>query len=490
VFIGLCLVVLTMTAGGHIVQGDEETMYQVTQSIVEEGRLSIGREEILFPAQPDPFLPGKEEVVITTSAVQGRDGQLYSKYGIGQSLAAIPLYLLGSLLSNLEFVDSPLFPDGWVQRLVVSMLNPLALAGCIWMTLNIGETWGYSKKTSRLLAVASVFSTMLWPYNKSFYPQPGVTFLMLAVVYAAYRWKMTRRSSWLWSLSCMMGLMILFRLTTVIVLPAFVVYLILCSRGEKTCHWLFPLSVGVTAAVGITTGYNWLRFDSLLETGYHEAVWDYPPLLGLYGLLFSPGKGVFLYAPLIILGLLGLVFFIRYHQEEGILISVLWVSFLAFYAPYSFWTGGFNWGPRFLMPVVPLAILPIGILLDKNLLRGGRQAFLALFFLGVLIQLPAVVVDHSRFLFETFEIQGSEDWYDATIYDYKLSPVFHQWQTAAQLVGYYRQEGSWDQARNQIRLIIENAPAIPNGVEIFLSDFFRRNTIDFWWLNVFCLMGR
>ncbi len=91
---------MILSAGGHVVAGDEETMFRVTQNWLEGRGIAVSREELFIPAQTYPgFLPTQPETLPTTSAVPGRDGNTYSKYGIGVSLAAAPLYLGGKLLA-------------------------------------------------------------------------------------------------------------------------------------------------------------------------------------------------------------------------------------------------------------------------------------------------------------------------------------------------------------------------------------------------------
>jgi hypothetical protein len=238
-------------------------------------------------------------------------------------------------------------------------------------------------------------------------------------------------------------------------------------------------------AVGITASYNWLRFGDLFETGYHEASWDNPPLFGLYGLLVSPGKGVLFYAPILILSLAaGIPFFQRYKAETSVILG-LWICFLGFYAPYNYWTGGFNWGPRFLMPVLPLSILPLGTLLEDKRFRGGRLAFFVLVCIGLVLQTSAILVDHSRYLYLKFEASDVTSAYSQTIIDIHNSPITNQWSTTIDLLDYYASPGGWEKSLSLLEKISLHAPGIQNGRELIRSEFIRRNMIDFWWLTSF-----
>ena len=461
-------------------------MFRVTQYLASGKGLAVGSETLVIPAQSNPlFLPSKAERIPTTSTAIGKGGLAYSKYAIGQSLLAIPLYLAGylwqGLFSKISAFEMPLS----ASRLAVSMLNPIALALTGWLLVIFGRALGYSLRTARWVALACVFTSFSWPYVKTFYPQPGAAFLLLAITFSAYRWRTSTNSRWLWLLSCSLAAMILIRLDTLIVLPALVVYLTLGVSPDRHWRWIPPLAAGLGIAGAATLAYNWSRFGSLISTGYEEIAWNNPVVGGLYGLLFSPGKGVFFYAPLLILAVGAMVIFIKGHKAEAFLFAGLWLSYLLFYAPYNFWTGGFNWGPRFLLPVIPLGFLPLGSLLEDSKSRLSVVVFSSLFTLGLLVQVPAILVDHSRFLYQQVFESSDLERYGQTINRPGLSPVLQQWPVALNLLRAYFSQSTWDAAEQSLHEIDRYAGQmdIPNGRELLRADFFRRNTPDFWWLH-------
>jgi hypothetical protein len=485
-FLILLASVLILSAGGHLVAFDEETMFRVTQNLVSGKGLAIGNETLVIPAQSNPlFLPSKAERIPSTSTAIGKGGLSYSKYAIGQSLLAIPLYFAGylwqGLFSSISAVELPVS----ASRLAVSMLNPIALALTGWLLVLFGRALGYSVRTARWVALACVFTSFAWPYVKTFYPQPGAAFLLLAITYSAYRWRTSWNSRWLWLLSCSLATMILVRLDTVIVLPALVLYLALGASPDRRWRWILPLATGLAIAGAATLAYNLLRFGSFTYTGYDEVAWNNPVVGGLYGFLFSPGKGVFVYAPLLILAVGAMVIFVKSHRAEAFLFTGLWLSFLIFYAPYNFWTGGFNWGPRFLLPVIPLGFLPLGSLLEESKSKLSVVVFSSLFILGLLVQVPAILVDHGRFLYQQVFESSDLERYGQTINRPDLSPALQQWPVALRLLRAYSSRSTWNAAERSLREIDQYASQldIPNARELLRADFFRRNTPDFWWLH-------
>jgi hypothetical protein len=207
--------------------------------------------------------------------------------------------------------------------------------------------------------------------------------------------------------------------------------------------------------------------------------------VGLYGLLFSPGKGIFVYCPLLVLSIGGWLAFSRRYRPEAWLIAGFWVCYFLLFAPYKFWTGGFNWGPRFLLPLVPLGYLTLGPLLEGRKPYLAWSMFALLFLLGLAIQLPAILVDHSRYLYQQVFEGGDPSAYNRTIFDGNYSPVVRQWPVALDLLNLYRREETWQAAAKSLEKMSSGSAGlvIPNERALLEGEFFRRNAPDFWWLH-------
>jgi hypothetical protein len=490
---GLFAAFYLLTASGRIDPGDEETMYRVTRNLVERGEWAIESETLIQqPLSLSGTLPSQPYPIQSTSASPGRGGQTYSKYGLGQSLAAIPLYLAGKALA-------PLFPGPDFQRgakLLMAFFNPLITAATCALFLSWCLVLGYSRRTSLLLTATYGLSTMAWVYTKNYYAQPATTFCLLAAAYGQSRFRQSAERSSLGLTGACLGLAILFRPDTLIALPAFsLALLVKRSEENRPRHWLRETILFLTPlalALAANAWYNDLRFGSLFGSGYAEASWNNPLLYGLYGLLFSPGKGVFLYNPVILLSPVGLPLLGRRHRAEALLIAFLTLTYLLFYAPYNFWSGGWNWGPRFLLPLLPFLTLATAPLLEGSPVRGGRAVFALLAALGLIVQLPAILVDHSRYLMMLAE-QYPEDFYGRSIHQPELSPVVRQWPVVLDVFRLWSRPETWHEVRSL--LASQTDPRAWPGltlnqasdVVIQQSEFFRLNVPDFWWLHLYLL---
>src|SRR5437870_12289800 len=92
------LTLYSFTASGRITSGDGEAMYLTTQALITHRQLSI-------PVRPETAI--------------GRGGRAYSKYGVGQSAAQAPLFVVGHLVRKLAHL-----PDDRPERFAVSFTNP------------------------------------------------------------------------------------------------------------------------------------------------------------------------------------------------------------------------------------------------------------------------------------------------------------------------------------------------------------------------------
>lgn len=471
-----------LTAAGYLVSGDEETMYRVTRNLAWGQGLAVGQEKLVLSA-PDgtELMPARPVEIETTSAVPGRAGALYSKYALGQSILALPLFTLGQLLD-------PLWP-GWPQlgpRLAVAMLNPLMLAATGWLLFHFVLRLGYSARLAVVITLAFGLSTMAWPYVNTFYPQPAKGFFVLLAAFSFERWRVERTRRWLGWLGLALAAAVLMRVTALVLLPGLGVMLWLETRSwAERLGLAWPVGAPLGLAVGLSLFYNWLRFGSPFDSGYYEVAWTIPVILGLYGLLFSSGKSIFLYAPLLLLVVGTLPLFFKQHRSLAGLVSLWWVSYLALYAPYNFWTGGFNWGPRFLLPLIPVSLLPCATILHSRRVRGAAPLFIGLFIIGFVIQLPAVVVDHARYLIQQ-QATGEARFYDRTVYQAGSSPVLWQGRMLSEVFSTFsRPEPRAMIAQTLRQMSLPDAGSAPNrysAQRALQADFLRLNVPAIWWL--------
>src|SRR6266566_36683 len=116
--------------------------------------------------------------------------------------------------------------------------------------------------------------------------------------------------------------------------------------------------------------WNLYRFNQPLDFGYNwaETIPQLPPRAflpsdvprGLAVLLASPGKSLFLWAPVLLLALPRAKRCFQREPAVAIGIATAAGVGLVFYAAYLFPEGAYSHGPRHLVPIIPLMLLPAG----------------------------------------------------------------------------------------------------------------------------------
>lgn len=272
----------------------------------------------------------------------------YSHYGIGMPLVILPLYLLQRALHA-------------HPNLLTTLANPLLLAACGALLVLCGRELGWSRRLS--LAAGLVFGalTMALQASQDLLSEPGVAFSTAMLILGMLRWRAGRRSgSWLAGLG--VGISLLFRFDSalqvgvgLLLLPAFVPW-----RRLLRERWAWVgLALPILAAVLWTGWYSTLRDGTLIPRVY-GGTFTRPMLTGLYGLLLSHGKSLFVYNPFLLLAIPGAVALWRRDRAATALLAVLAVARPLLYSRWTAWYGGVAWGPRFLMPVaVPLSLLAV-----------------------------------------------------------------------------------------------------------------------------------
>ena len=170
----------------------------------------------------------------------------------------------------------------------------------------------------------------------------------------------------------------------------------------------------VGAAIGVAPllAYNDLTFGSPFEQGYGAKPFDGPPVVGLYGLLFSPSRGLLVYEPYVLFAFVALLRAWRWPGEVATRLrglSLVWLATLGLYATYAEWWGGRVFGPRFLDDLAPVLFVAIAWGTSVALLgsRFARAVFglMALWSL-VIFQAAAFVYDKT---WDTVPVNVNDD---------------------------------------------------------------------------------
>jgi len=411
-----------LVGGGHIYTPDGVVMFHVSQSII-SGRLDV---PALTAWRKFGVHPGKAD--------EAGNRRLYAKFGLGQSLVAAPLVALGSAIGRIvPDAERSIFEtarpasrmkwddwsaDNWpvpLEIFLASFLNAFVAAGSVALLFLLGRELGFRRGASLAMGFLAGLATPLTHYAQTFFSEPLAGFCFLTGVYCMQR---ASRKSWhipsLLTAGAALGFISLTKVAlSVLWLPAGAYLALLLWHFSRTqdlngmariavcIRRGWPVAAGLIPALVALCTYNILRFGSIFETGYGSEAhwWSTRFSEGFFGLLFSPGRGLFWYMPLAWAALLMARPFARYYPKEAVLCLCSLCALLVLYARWHLWDGGWCWGPRFLIPVVPLVLLPVGAGL-RSFARWSRFKkawFSILVVISVLVTINGLLVNYVDF---------------------------------------------------------------------------------------------
>ena len=475
----LLLALYLLSASLRIDSGDGEKMSQVSYSLVTGQGFAVPVE----PVTDDFIGPWGEmkPVEMLTGGdgygMWGTDGHYYAKYGLGWSLVAAPLCVLGRTLAGFM----PGAVEGFVTRAAVTLLNPLLTAVSGVLLYYLARCF-YPTPLAVTLAVLYGLDTVAWYYAKSTFSEPLVTLLLLGALYAVECGHLTAAGTAL-------GGIVLTRQVALALAAPVVVWALMRARQDRpgrllrsAISLLIPLALGQLAVFG----YNAYRFSDPFENGYGSIAWDTPLFLGLYSQLLSPGKGMFVFMPVLLLGILGWPMLWRRRRDWGWLILALVVFHLVPYALYQDWAGGGGWGPRLLLPIVPLILFPAGEIVQRwQLQRIGRIAVAVLVAVSLFIQVLGVSVNWARHLQRVLDKSATtEEYFYRVHYRWVDSPVLGQVHSLLEVLALLRNSGSRAALRTLIDTQKQSSLWDWQSQAVGLLSF---NVPDFWFVYLWFL---
>jgi hypothetical protein len=355
------------------------------------------------------------------AGVIGVEGKRYIAYDVGQSMLMLPGDWLGTQLHRWF----PQFKEIDFRALIVNFaifvpLNVAAVVSCFWL-LRLFE---FNERIAGLTSIILLLSTTVFHYAQV-HQHNNQLLLFVTLGYAtALACVLQGRPRFAIFSGLALGAAMLVRASSIVHVLTVFMFLLGClvykTRDKLKIFqvvglWIvgfIPLALLARVCDRIRYGSFWTSGQSLsvkqlttdpLWSGFPEFPANYPwihdPHIGIFGVLFTPAKSIFIYDPLLLPCLvLGIVFwqklspYIQWYLINGIFNLGLHI-FLT--SRLDFWHGDSAWGARYHVTSVHLLLIPlIALFIQRMLLaRGLTQSLMRGFLiLAIIVQMTSVIL--------------------------------------------------------------------------------------------------
>jgi 4-amino-4-deoxy-L-arabinose transferase-like glycosyltransferase len=372
----LSLFLLTDGGGGDV-SIDVYQSIAVSKSIVKHFSVAISG----FPLSPGG------------GAVLGTGGHQYATHDIGLAVLMLPI----STLLQLWHLPSP------VGFFLYTLVNPLLGAGIVCLLFFFSLQLTKNKTAAAGVAATAALCSILWPYTHLLFDATPTAFLLLLAFYALWRAQQRLATSMLFLASAALAGAMVFRVDSVlatIVGTIWFVTLVWRLRGWELLRAIAAWAIPLALALAVTGWYNWARFGSVFDDGHRHdpnTVTSTPIWYGFLGQLISPGKGLLIFVPPILIAIFGWRALAKRSRPLLYTVISLPLLYALVEGRYLNWSGNEAWGPRFLLPCVPLLLLPLAFVYDRwgSYPRALRGLFVGLLLLGAAVQLIGVTTNEA-----------------------------------------------------------------------------------------------
>lgn len=341
------------------------------------------------------------------------DGRFYSLFPPGISILSVPAYIIGKSVGLSQVAVFTFFA-------LIATMNGLLIYA-------ISSALGFSKRSGVIAGFAYTLGTTAWPYAVSLAQHNTSVFFLLVILLFSLKVEKSRYAFFIGWL--MYGLAIFVDyINAVLFLPS--VILLISSAISLKRH---EQHVGVTIRLAVVYGFVAFLALGLAHARYNQINFGKPYLIGtsvfrtvktteilkslrsnadyskeerdikpntvtrlldaknitngVFVLLFSRGRGIFLFAPIVLFGLLGLSRLATFNKALALTIASTAVVNLLIYASFGDPWGGWEFGPRYLIPSMSILAIPLASTIESHNRYRFKLVFWLVFLYGVGVNL-------------------------------------------------------------------------------------------------------
>lgn len=289
----------------------------------------------------------------------GAGGKKYNWHQFGQQAFVLPLYLFMRV-------------EGYAYYFV--NIASTALTAVIIMQILL--LLGFRLRPSALTALTYGTATLAWHYaSKTPHEHALAIALIMGGIYFGMKYQtgLGRRNLYFCIVS--IGLAFTVRYDAIVSVLPLAVYFFLGRKDASEDKFSLPKTALVSAILFApfllaNFTYNYIRFETFFSAGYSGLAGSAPLFAieyiprGIMGALFSPGRSIFLFSPVLFL----FPFYVREFKRRTDRLSFTFLLTItaAYFLFYCYYVFGGDWcfGPRFYLPILPFLVMPLVVLFE------------------------------------------------------------------------------------------------------------------------------
>jgi hypothetical protein len=388
--------------------GDSRYTLLLSQNLISHHAFALDRYHLVAP-------PGPEGGPRTTDYRLYRSrGRVYYFFPAGASVLSIPYVVGARLLGGRPLVRADGTYDPTREEQMQADLSP-ALMAILAVLIFFLARLRLPRAYSLVVALVMIFGTQVFSSaSRALWSDTWGILLVGFIVYELLRAQVRGQSAnglWLGTLACWAYFV---RPTNVFVVPAIGALLVWNCRsriGSDGAESTAPVRshrgalvrfIAISALWGVGFAvYSWSQFGALTPDYYRSGRLGSKTFFpALAGCLFSPGRGLFIYVPVVLL----ILFLVARHWRhvcDRVLAAAALLVCLAhtlMLGSFEHWWGGHSYGPRLFTGLVPwfalLAVLGLDAALTarRSTPAAARHPYL-LWVVGGLICVASVAIN-------------------------------------------------------------------------------------------------
>ncbi|HLF25342.1 MAG TPA: hypothetical protein VJG32_03305 [Anaerolineae bacterium] len=333
------------------------------------------------------------------------NGHTYSDKAPGLSFAAAPIYAVVNAATRIPAIEriiqrlanSPAFADtlnsegtglledkihaalGLAASTFVLVMLPSAALGV--MLYAFLAQIGLPRLVCTITPLIYGLATIAFPYSGAFYGHQFVAVLLFAAFYLAFLMRRRRIGARAMPvIGFLLSYAVISEFPAGLIAVAIALYAVYATPDRR---WILGAIVVGLPPLVLLGAHNAAIFGAPFKLGYeYSTLWSaehstgflsltYPTFQAVWGITLDSYRGLYFIAPILLLAWPGLIDFwkARAWRAEWVVCGWAIASFFVFNASSVMWQGGYSIGPRYLVPMLPFAAVPLAFGLAMALRR-------------------------------------------------------------------------------------------------------------------------